>query len=232
MIYKCMIVDDEPLAHKVLLSHIQQQGSLAVVKQCYSAEDARAYLATNPVDILFLDIEMPEETGIHLLQSLPQKPLTIFTTAYLHYSLEGFELGVIDYLVKPIRYERFDRAVKRAIDFLQLQQLRSGIGTQHSELLIKTGNKKIAVSRNSITHVQALKDYVIIYSEQAKYVVRSTMKEMEELLGAAAFVRVHKSFIIAKSKARFYSANKIEFDNFEIPVGRKYKKVVEDCQPG
>ncbi|HUP12210.1 MAG TPA: LytTR family DNA-binding domain-containing protein [Niastella sp.] len=227
MMYKCMIVDDEPLAHTVLLSHIQKQDSLTVVKQCDNAEDARTYLAANPVDILFLDIEMPEETGIHLLQSLPQKPVTIFTTAYLHYSLEGFELGVIDYLVKPIRYERFDRAVKRAIDFLQLLQLRSGIGTQDTELLIKTGNKKIAVSRNSITHVQALKDYVIIYSEQAKYVVRSTMKEMEELLGAAAFVRVHKSFIIAKSKARFYSANKIEFDNFEIPVGRKYKKVIE-----
>ena len=228
MMYKCMIVDDEPLAHTVLQSHIQKTGSLQIVKQCYSAEDARAYLAANPVDILFLDIEMPEETGIHLLQSLPQKPVTIFTTAYLHYSLEGFELGVIDYLVKPIRYERFERAVKRAIDFLQLLQLRSGVNdASDAGLLIKTGNKKITVSRGSITHVQALKDYVIIYSEQAKYVVRSTMKEMEELLGAAAFVRVHKSFIIAKSKARFYSANKIEFSNFEIPVGRKYKKVVE-----
>ena len=228
MMYKCMIVDDEPLAHTVLQSHIQKAGSLQIVKQCYSAEDARAYLAANPVDILFLDIEMPEETGIHLLQSLPQKPVTIFTTAYLHYSLEGFELGVIDYLVKPIRYERFERAVKRAIDFLQLLQLRSGVNdASDAGLLIKTGNKKITVSRGSITHVQALKDYVIIYSEQAKYVVRSTMKEMEELLGAAAFIRVHKSFIIAKSKARFYSSNKIEFSNFEIPVGRKYKKVVE-----
>ena len=229
MMYKCMIVDDEPLAHKVLQSHIQKQGSLIVVIQCDNAADARGYLATNPVDILFLDIEMPEETGIHLLQSLPQKPITIFTTAYLHYSLEGFELGVIDYLVKPIRYERFDRATKRAIDFLQLLQLRSGIDNVAGDdgLLIKNGTKKIAVSRSSISHVQALKDYVIIYSEQAKYVVRSTMKEMEELLGAAAFVRVHKSFIIAKSKARFFTANKIEFDNFEIPVGRKYKKVVE-----
>lgn len=227
MMYKCMIVDDEPLAHNILLSYIQKSGSLSVVKQCYAADDARVYLAANPVDILFLDIEMPEETGIELLQGLPQKPVTIFTTAYLHYSLEGFELGVIDYLVKPIRFERFDRAVKRAVDFLQLLQLRSGIGTQHSDLLIKTGNKKIPVSRNSISHVQALKDFVIIYSEQAKYVVRSTMKEMEELLGAAAFVRVHKSFIIAKSKARFFTTNKIEFDNFEIPVGRKYKKVIE-----
>ena len=224
MIYKCMIVDDEPLAHIILLSYIKQMENLLVVKQCYSAEEAREYLAANPVDLLFLDIEMPEETGISLLQSLPLKPVTIFITAYLHYSLEGFELGVIDYLVKPMRYERFDRAVKRAIDFLQLQQLRSSISSQNPELLIKTGNKKIPVSRNTITHVQALKDYVIIYSGQTKYVVRSTMKEMEDLLGTNAFLRVHKSFIIAKSKIRFFTSNKIEFNNFEIPVGRKYKK--------
>jgi len=177
------------------------------------------------------DIEMPEETGIQLLQTLSQKPVTIFTTAFLHYSLEGFELGVIDYLVKPIRYERFERAVKRATDFLQLLQLRSGVendGIEHDQLLIKTGTKKIAVRRNHITHVQALKDYAIIYCGDSKYVVRSTMKEMEELLGIAGFLRVHKSFIISKNKARFFTTNKIEFDNFEIPVGRKFKNRIED----
>lgn len=230
MMYKCMIVDDEPLAHTILLSYIQKAGNLELAKQCYSAEDARAYLTANNVDILFLDIEMPEETGIHLLHSLTQKPVTIFTTAYLHYSLEGFELGVIDYLVKPIRYERFERAVRRAVDFLELLQLRSGIDTNYGELLIKTGNKKIAVGRNSISHVQALKDYVIIYSNQGKYVVRGTMKEMEEMLGTATFIRVHKSFIISKSKARFFSSNKIEFENFEIPVGRKYKNMIDQLQ--
>ena len=230
MKYKCVVVDDEPLAHKVLLSYIQKIETLEVVQQCYTAEDARSYLVGNSVDILFQDIEMPEETGIHLLQSLSSKPLTIFTTAYLHYSLEGFELGVIDYLVKPIRYERFERAVNRAIEFLQLLQLRSGIDSGHKEILIKTGNKKIAVHRNSISHVQALKDFVIIYTANAKYVVRSTMKEMEELLGTDAFVRVHKSFIVAKNKTRFFSANKIEFDNYEIPVGRKYKKLVDSLE--
>ncbi len=226
MRYKCMIVDDEPLAHKVLLSYIEKAGNLSVVKQCYAAEDGRAYLAANPVDILFLDIEMPEETGIHLLQSLPQKPVTIFTTAYLHYSLEGFELGVMDYLVKPIRYERFLVAVKKATDFLSLLQLRSQIEMDtagRQTLLIKTGSKKIAVDRNTISHVQAMKDYVIIYAGGIKYVVRSTMKEMEELLGKAGFVRVHKSFIIAKKNVRIINPGKIEFENFEIPVGRKYK---------
>ena len=230
MMYKCVLVDDEPLAHKVLLNYIQKAGNLVVVKQFYTAEDTRLYLSDNAVDILFLDIEMPEETGIHLLQSLTNKPVTIFTTAFLHYSLEGFELGVMDYLIKPIRYERFERAVKRATDFLRLLQLTSGVEndvTEQANLLIKTGTKKVSVSRNSISHVQALKDYAIIYLGDAKYVVRSTMKEMEELLGASGFLRVHKSFIIAKGKACFFSADKIEFENFEIPVGRKYKRAIE-----
>lgn len=231
MTCKCVIVDDEPLAHKVLQSYIDRTAGLALVKQCYTAEDVRLYLLTNSVDILFLDIEMPEETGIQLLQSLPQKPVTIFTTAFLHYSLEGFELGVMDYLVKPVRYERFERAVKKATDFLALLQLKHNLeqdSTNHSCLLIKTGNKKVTVSRSSITHVQALKDYAIIYCGDTKYVVRSTMKEMEELLGIAGFLRIHKSFIISKTRARFFASGKIEFENFEIPVGRKYRKTIED----
>jgi len=112
-----------------------------------------------------------------------------------------------------------------------LLQLRSGVendGIEHDHLLIKTGTKKISVSRNNISHVQALKDYVIIYCGDTKYVVRSTMKEMKELLGVAGFLRVHKSFIISKNKARFFTTNKIEFDNFEVPVGRKFKNRIED----
>ncbi len=231
MTCKCVIVDDEPLAHKVLQSYIDRTEGLLLVKQCYTAEDTRQYLLANPVDILFLDIEMPEETGIQLLQSLPQKPVTIFTTAFLHYSLEGFDLGVRDYLVKPVRYERFERAVKKATEFLALLQFKHNLdqaGTGQSGLLIKTGNKKVTVSRSSITHVQALKDYAIIYCGDTKYVVRCTMKEMEELMGTAEFIRVHKSFIIAKQKAKFYGGAKIEFNGFEIPVGRKYKKDIDD----
>ncbi|MFN8305208.1 MAG: response regulator transcription factor [Ferruginibacter sp.] len=230
MTYTCLLVDDEPLAHKVLISHIRQKNNLRLLKQCYTAAEARQYLFQHPVDILFLDIEMPEETGIQLLQSLSRKPVTIFTTAFLHYSLEGFELGVIDYLIKPIRFERFEKAVKRATDFLQLLQLRAGIETSDPEgstILIKTGNKKITVSRSNVSHVQALKDYVILYCGSDKHVVRSTMKEIAGILGSAGFLRVHKSFIVSKSKIRCITANKIEFDGSEIPIGRKYRKSVE-----
>ena len=231
MMLTCMIVDDEPLAHTVLLDYIKRTDTLMVVKQAFSAAEAREYLSFHAIDILFLDIEMPEETGIALLRSLPQKPVTIFTTAYINYSLEGFELGVMDYLVKPMRYERFETAVKRAIDFIELYKLKSNIESENNKndsLLIKTGKRRKTIGKNQVTHVQALKDYVIIYCGEEKYVVRSTMKEMEGLLGSADFIRIHKSFIIAKQKVKFFAGAKIEFNGFEIPVGRKYRKDIDD----
>jgi len=227
MNYSCVIVDDEPLAHSVLLSHIHHLNNITVVKQCYSAEEAFDFLNVHLVDILLLDIEMPEVSGINLLQRLPQRPVTIFTTAFLQYSLEGFELGVMDYLVKPIRFERFEKAIRRTTDFIQLLRLRSDIDDAHHELLIKTGAKKIVVNKATISHVQSLKDYVIIYTETEKFVVRSTLKEMQAILGTVDFIRVHKSFLVARPLARLCYGNRIEFGDVEIPVGRKYKKEVE-----
>jgi DNA-binding LytR/AlgR family response regulator len=230
MKYTCMITDDEPLAHSVLKEYIRLNEQLVLVKQCYSANESRDYLTENRVDIFFLDIEMPEENGIHFLQSIQDKPITIFTTAYLNYTLEGFDLGVMDYLVKPIRLERFQLAVNRATEFLQLLALQSKIDQEdigNSKILIKTGTKKILIDRMAITHVQAMKDYMIIYCGQKKYVVRSTMTEMVECLGHIDFLRVHKSFIVAKHKVQNLTSAGTEFDHFEIPVGRKYKAEVE-----
>lgn len=224
MIYNCVIIDDEPLAQKIIAGYLQNFENIILKNQFSNAAEARAYLNINPADILFLDIEMPGENGIDLLKSLTYKPVTIFTTAYLHYSLEGFELGVLDYLVKPMRFERFEIAVKRAIEFLDLIALKTNLEKNSaSELLIKSGNKKIALKRKSITHVQSMKDYAFIYCAEKKYVVRATMKEMEEMLGTAYFIRVHKSFVVSKAYLKYFSNMKIEFENFEIPVGRKYK---------
>lgn len=230
MKYSCVIVDDEPLAHRVLKGYIERIPSLSVKEEFVSSADALAYLSVSPPDILFLDIEMPELSGIALLRQLSNKPVTIFITAFLDYSLEGFELGVMDYLVKPVRFERFEQAVNRATQFIQLQQLQHQLERKagaDSTLLIKSGNKKIQVKRNAISHVQAMKDYAIIHCETEKYVVRGTMKEVEEMLGTTDFMRVHKSFVVAKNKINCYGGNKIEFDGFEIPVGRKFKPDVE-----
>ncbi len=230
MSYSCIIVDDEPLAHRVLLDHIRRIPELELVQQFYSSAEALAFLSTSAPDILFLDIEMPEISGIQLLKQLPQKPVTIFITAFLDYSLEGFELGVLDYLIKPVRFERFEMALARAIQFLQLLKLQHQLEPKkdtEAVLLVKSGAKRIPVKKSSITHVQAMKDYVILHGNSEKYVVRSTMKEIEDLLGTADFLRVHKSFIVAKNSISFFGGNKIELAGFEIPVGRKYRLKVE-----
>lgn len=229
MKYTCVIVDDEPLAHNILQGYIDRIPGLSIDKQFYSSADALPYLSVSPPDILFLDISMPELTGINLLRQLQQRPVTILITAFLDYSLEGFELGVMDYLVKPVRFERFEQAVNRATQFLQLLKLQHELEPDAgAALLIKTGNKRILIRRHSITHVQAMKDYVILYCDNDKYVIRSTMKEIEELLGSRDFIRVHKSFVVARDKISAYASNRIEFNGFEVPVGRKYKNQVEE----
>lgn len=224
--YRCLIVDDEPIAQRILLRYLGEQPRVEVCGQCYDAAEARAFAQAHPVDLLLLDIEMPGETGIALLKSLRNRPVAIFTTAHLDFALEGFELGVLDYLVKPIRPERFDLAIRRAVEFLDLQQYKAALGMPGpvaDTLVIQSGIKRIALDRGGITHVQGLKDYVIIHTAARRYVVRATMKNLENSLGSAGFVRVHKSFIVARDKLAFLNRQKIEFGDFQIPVGRRYR---------
>lgn len=221
--YRCLIVDDEPIAHRILLRYLQEHPRVAVCGQCYSAPEARAYALENPVDILLLDIQMPGETGVALLQSLRPRPVAIFTTAHLDFALEGYELGVLDYLVKPIRRERFDLAMQRAVEFLDLQRLKSSLAASDpTTIVIQSGAKTISIDPTTITHVQGLKDYAVIHTAARRYVVRATMKTLENLLAPAGFVRVHKSFIVAREKLAYLSRQKIEFGDFQIPVGRRF----------
>ena len=222
--YKCVIVDDEPLAQKIIAGYVQQYGGLEIAGIFSNAADAKNFMQNNLPDVLLLDIQMPEETGIQLIKSLEYKPITIFTTAHINYSLEGFELGVLDYLVKPIRYKRFETAMNRAVEVLELLQIKAKLQHDESEdLFIKSGTKKYILKRKDISHIQGWKDYAIIFCNHKKYIVRATMKEMETMLGNERFARVHKSFIVAKEKLKHYANMKIEFEDYEIPVGRKYK---------
>lgn len=227
MKYKCIIVDDEPLAQKILEGYLAQYGHLELIGIFNNALDARIFIEQYRPDILLLDIQMPEETGMALIKSLQHKPITIFATAHINYSVEGFELGVLDYLVKPIRFSRFDIAINRAVELLNMLEWKTKLEQQTSdELYIKSGTKKYILQRKDISHVQGWKDYAIIFCSKHKYIVRSTMKEMESMLGYDKFLRVHKSFIVAKEKLIHYANMKIEFDDIEIPVGRKYKHLV------
>jgi len=225
--YQCLLVDDEPIAHRILQNYLQGHERVEVCCQALHTQDARRWCQAHPPDLLLLDIQMPEETGLDFLRSLEKRPVTILTTAHLEYALEGFELGVMDYLVKPVRRERFDLALNRAIEFLDLLQLQSTLHPSVSApatIEIQSGTKKIMLPLADITHVQGLKDYAIIHTVGRRHVLRITMKNLEQLLEPQGFVRVHKSFIVAAEKLALMHRNKIEFEGFLIPVGRRFRK--------
>lgn len=234
MKYSCIIIDDEPLSHKVLKNHINKIPDLQVVKSFFNAIDAKTWLVTETVDIILLDIQMPEQTGLDFLRSLKVKPVTILTTAFRDYAIEGFELGVIDYLLKPVQFSRLELAINRAIDFLRLSKTADTVDFQlkspkaNFELLLKTGTSKILLDYRTITYAQGLKDYTILHTRDKKYVVKGSVKAFQDFLPADFFMRVHKSFIVAKDKIKLVHKGKIEFDNVAVPIGRNYKSVVDE----
>jgi DNA-binding LytR/AlgR family response regulator len=231
MKFSCIIVDDEPLSHHVLKSHLAHFPEIQLIGTFNNAKDAGRYLESHSTDIMLLDIQMPEISGLDFLRGLDSKPVTIITTAFRDYALEGFELGVIDYLLKPIELPRLKNALTRTTDFLQLVKQGDTIDTTKSEsafdILIKTGTKKIMLDHRKIIFAQGLKDYTILHTEDKKYVVKGSIKAFEEYLPSDSFIRVHKSFVVAIRLIRIVHRNKIELDTMSIPIGRNFKDAVD-----
>lgn len=231
MKFSCIIIDDEPLSHNVLKSHLEQLPQIQLIGTFFNAHDAGLYLSNNAVDIMLLDIQMPEINGLDFLGMLEDKPVTIVTTAFRDYAVEGFEMGVIDYLIKPIELDRFKIAMKRAMDFLQLVKSGDTIDFAKPEdsynILIKTGTRKILLDYRKIIFAQGLKDYTILNTDEKKYVVKGSIKTFEEYLPNDYFMRVHKSFIVAKPRIQVVYKNKIELGSISIPIGRNFKEAVD-----
>lgn len=230
--YRCTILDDEPLALEVLENHIQKSGLLTLLSKHTHAAEARLVIEEEAPDILFLDIEMPTINGLDFLHSLRIKPVTIITTAYRQYALDGFDAGVIDYLLKPIKLVRFEQACLRAMELLNLIHMNSKIVEHKSEaqvstITIKSGTRYTKLDISSITHVQGLKDYAIVYAGKQKHVILGYMKIIESKLPDDLFIRVHKSFIVAKTRIKFIQRGKIHLDDHQIPIGRSYKKTLD-----
>lgn len=225
MTIHCIIVDDEPIAHQIIEKYLAEFSFLTISGSFYNAVDARNFLEKNKVDLLFLDISMPGEDGLGFLKMLPKKPVTILVTALLDHALEAYDLDVIDYLVKPIRPERFKKALDKAVDFLQVHNQEFLLASQNrgSRLMtIKSGREKIQINTDNISHIQSLKDYMLIYTPDRKHIVRSTATKMLEML-PKEFVRVHKSFIVNKEKIKRIASNRVEMEGYVIPLGKNFK---------
>lgn len=236
MKYNCVIVDDERPALKLLTAYIKKLPHLEIVASCEDAFEAIAALQNHQVDILFLDIHMPEFTGIELLQSLKQKPQVIMTTAYREHAVEGFEMEVTDYLVKPFSFERFLQAVNKATQNLNIEKKpksnSSSIETlsdisekkQDTYFFVKTNHKMEKVPLHEILYIESMREYVSIQLESRRFVVHQTMNAMEEKLRLPDFMRVHRSYIIGLNHIQTIMGNVLNINGKEIPIGGSYRK--------
>lgn len=222
MKYKCIIVDDEPLARELIASHLVNFENFELTNSFENALKAYSFLETNTVDLIFLDIEMPLLKGNDFLKKLKNPPKVIFTTAYREYAIEGYELNVIDYLLKPITFDRFFVSIEK---FKQLQLPKKEIkAAVENHIFVANGSKNIKIVLDEILYIESLKDYITIHFENGKsHHIKQNISVFEKLLGIN-FIRIHRSFIIQTTKLTAYSKNEIEINGTEIPIGNSYKE--------
>ena len=224
---KCLIIDDEALARDVLEKYISKVDALELVHQSKSALDALSYLAQNRVDIIFLDINMPELNGLEMLKTLQNPPKVIITTAYSEFALESYEYDIVDYLLKPIQFERFVKAVNRVIikniSSKDVQNDDDYHETDIQSVFIKENNVIQKIDFKDILYLEAYGNYLKIITPSQNYVTRGTLIDFEKKLPATQFIKIHKSFLVAISKIKKLEGNRLFVGNSEIPVGHLYK---------
>ncbi|RIJ42874.1 LytR/AlgR family response regulator transcription factor [Pontibacter oryzae] len=232
---RCMIVDDEPLALDVLETFIERLDNLELVCRCNNAVEAYTCLQNEHIDLLFLDIQMPKLTGIDFLKSLAHPPRVIFTTAYRDYAVEGFELNAVDYLLKPIAFERFLKAVSKVSASEPFPAAATPTTTpasaqpyQEAFIYLKADKKMVKVMLADILYIESLKDYIRVKTDSKEIISYQKISFLEEKLPADKFLRIHRSFIVALDKIQAFSATAVDIGKTEIPIGRFYKTEVLD----
>jgi two-component system, LytTR family, response regulator len=228
---QCLIVDDEPLARDVLRRYIEMVPSLSVCGECGNAIEAMSFLQQKSIDLLFLDIHMPQLKGIDLLKIISHPPKVIFTTAHAEYALEGYELDAVDYLLKPIQFERFLKAVGKAFQTVKTFQAPA-VSTQTEEpkkeayIYLRADRKMVKVLLQDILYVESMKDYVKVYTSKGTIVTKQSITAMEAMLPEKSFIRTHRSFIASLEKIKSFTPELIEIEKMEIPIGKLYRNNV------
>jgi DNA-binding LytR/AlgR family response regulator len=221
----CLIVDDEPLARKGIEEYVKEVAFLQLAGSCENAMKASAYLNEGNIDLMLLDIQMPKLSGIDFLKTLKNPPLVIFTTAFSEYALESYSLDVIDYLVKPIPFDRFLKATQKAFDFYSMKQ-KAGLETAQTFFFIKCDHKFEKVNYADVLYVEAMQNYCIIHTAERKMITYITMTGLEEQLPHERFLKVHKSFIVSVEKVKALDGSEIVIGNARIPISRSIKDEV------
>lgn len=233
---RCLIVDDEPPAREVLRRYVQDVPTLQLAGECSHAIQALTVLQQQPVDLMFLDIRMPQLDGTTFLKTLKNPPKVIFTTAYSEYALEGYELDIVDYLLKPVRFDRFLKAVNKAFPLV------SGFTTEttapvivspeaeekknESFVYFRADRKMQKVMLSEILYIESMKDYIKVITTQGVIITKQSITSVEAMLSDKLFVRTHRSYIVAVNKIRSYTNELIEIDKTEIPIGKLYRSGV------
>ena len=221
---KCLLIDDEPIALDILTAYIQKVDILELAGRCRSAVDAFTVLQSRPVDLLFVDIRMPQLSGLDLLRTLPNPPKAIITSAYREYALEGYDLDVVDYLVKPISFERFMKAVGKAFATRPVLPASSSPTDDEPAIFVKEDRRLVRLVLRDIISLESRRDYVRITTLTRQVDTRQTLGYYEELLPPELFLRIHRSFMVAKAKISAITETRIEVPGQTLPIGRHYKQ--------
>jgi two-component system, LytTR family, response regulator len=228
---KCLIIDDEPPAREVIKRYIEQLPMLELAGECANAIQAISVLQQTPVDLIFLDIRMPQLNGTDFLKTLKNPPKVIFTTAYTEYALEGYELDIVDYLMKPIRFDRFIKAVNKAFPLGEGKSSPdadkpNAEPKNESFVYFRADRKMVKVLVNDILYIESMKDYVKVFTSTNSLVTKQSISSVETMLPEKKFIRTHRSFIVSVNKIKSFNNELIEVGHTEIPIGKLYRNTV------
>lgn len=230
---KCLVVDDEPLARELIRSHILKLGNFEIVGECSDAIEALRKLRDVKVDLMFMDIHLPQISGFEFLKILKHRPKVIVTTAHSEYALEGFELDIVDFLLKPIAFDRFLKSINKYYESKENEKdnepVNSSVDISAEEepyIYVKENKKIIKINLKEILYVEGLSEYVQIYTAKKKIVTKSSLTDLAEKLPVDGFLRIHKSFIVSTSRIEAFTSSVVEVPGKQIPIGRSYKNSV------
>ncbi|MGN7757797.1 LytR/AlgR family response regulator transcription factor [Chryseobacterium sp. 22532] len=224
--YSCLIVEDEPIATEILENFVSRDEEFQLVAKCSDAVYAGTLLNRHDIDLMFLDLHLPVVKGFDFLKKLKNPPLVIVTTAYHQYAVEGYELDIVDYLMKPVPYERFTKAIEKFKYLMNAEEaLLEAADREH--IFISSGKKQIKIVLHDIFFIESLREYIHIHTKAGTITVKMPISRIEENLDPKIFVRIHKSYIISKSKIEVRSASMIQVMGKKLPIGRTYKPSIE-----